>query len=142
VTFQNAEYLLVSLEVDPDLLVGVVEDPGSTLDSSARNACGTSKACAYLHTIMAYVPCAQLRTKTMTGAPGSCGLLGDPTDLLAASQTPANPVNIYTAALNSLILHYPLHTDVTTEIKYVISRISIYKHLLTAQYSQSLTNKK
>lgn len=92
--FQKAEYLLVSLEGDLDLLVGVVEDPESRLGSSARSACDISKAYVYLHTTAAYVPCAQLQTKTMREGPDSCGLLADPMDLLAASQTLANPVDI------------------------------------------------
>lgn len=104
--FQKAEYLLVSLEGDPDLLVGVVEDPESRLGSSARSVCDISKAYVYLHTTMAYVPCVQLRTRTKTEGLGSCGLLADPTDLLAAFQTLANPVNIFVLIYNFFVSNF------------------------------------
>jgi hypothetical protein len=116
VTFQKDEYLLVSLEADPNLLVAVAEGPESTPGSSAGSACGTSRACVYLHTTMAYVPCAQLQTKTMRGGLGFCDLLAGPTDLLAASQTLVNPANVFRAVHNSLSLS-PSNSNHLTHLK-------------------------
>jgi hypothetical protein len=42
----------------------------------------------------------------MTEGQGSCGLLADPMDLLAASQTLANPVNIFVAIYNYFVSNF------------------------------------
>jgi hypothetical protein len=75
----------------PSLQVGVVVDPKSTLGSSARSGYGILTAYVCLHTTMVYVPHAQPQTKTMIEGLDSCGLPASPMDLLAASQTLANP---------------------------------------------------
>jgi hypothetical protein len=92
---QESEYLLVSPVEDQDLLVGVVVDPRSMLGSSARSGYDILKACVCLHTIKAYVPCAQHQTKTMIEGLDFYDLLTDPMDLLSASQIPANPTKIF-----------------------------------------------